>query len=368
MQKESTIHLVLRLRPSTYTVTNSVTNTTMNGETSITNEDDYNAFLVADGEYKLPDMVYILVGGSKLNTTSYSYNKETGKLTIPASLITGNITIEGDAEEITYKVIFDAQGGTFQNGDNTLTFEKWTYENFDNLEEPTKEGYKFLGYFTEKVGGTAIDYIMAESGIDQNRTFYAQWEEKQEQKDIELMGNTDNQKFTKGEDEDLTFILNSNRSYGKVIVNENEVSEENYTWHFLEGTYPTITLSEDYMKTLGIGTYNIKFLIDNGTKAETTFIIIENTNVDDTDNKDNEDDSITKNDKNNNEVEDNKNNQITNNEIVDDEIVNNINNNVVINQTNNPETGDNVLVFIGLLFISMVVIIITSKAKRNIYI
>ena len=138
VQKESTIYLVLRLRPSTYTVTNSVTNTTMNGETSITNEDDYNAFLVADGGYKLPDMVYILVGGSKLNTTSYSYNKETGKLTIPASLITGNITIEGDAEEITYKVIFDAQGGTFQNGDNTLTFEKWTYEDFDNLEQEIK--------------------------------------------------------------------------------------------------------------------------------------------------------------------------------------------------------------------------------------
>lgn len=454
VQKESTIHLLLRLK--SYSVTNSVTNTKINGETSITNENDYTATLTPNVGYKLPDMVYILVGGSELNTTSYSYNKETGELTIPGSMITGNITIVGDAVEITYKVIFDAVDGTFKNGENTLTFEKWTYENFDNLEEPVREGYKFLGYFTEKVGGTSLDYIMAESGIDQDRTFYAQWEENPYYfydiiegdnqtwtgtgdlkivvdaectklvdvyygikdgnfetpmkenteyivesgstiitvresflKDLEdgeyhlasvyddgeatayftvkkqiidpnknyFISNTDNQEFTLGKDTTLSFVIDSNRSYGIVLVDGKELSESkgDYTWNFVEGIYPYIELSEDYMKTLSVGTHTIKVIVDNGIEDETTFTIKEKENVDDTNNKDDEDDTIIENDKDNNIVEDN--------EIADNEIENN---DVISNPSNNPQTGDNILVFIGLLLMSVTIIIITSKAKRNI--
>ena len=457
VQKESTLHLVLRLR--SYSVTNSVTNTEINGETIITNQNDYIATLTPNVGYKLPDMVYILVGGSELNTTSYSYNKETGELTIPVSLITGNITIVGDAVEITYKVIFDAVDGFFKNGEKTLTFEKWTYENFDNLEEPVRDGYKFLGYFTEKVGGTSLDYIMAESGIDQDRTFYAQWEENPYYfydiiegdnqtwtgtgdlkivvdaectklvdvyygidgasfikpmnenteyivesgstiitvkesflKNLEngvyqlvsvyddgeatayftvkkqiidpnknyFISNTDNQEFTLGKDTTLSFVIDSNRSYGIVLVDGKELSESkgDYTWNFVEGIYPYIELSEEYMKTLSVGIHTIKVIVDNGIEDETTFTIKEKENVDDTNNKDDEDDTIIENDKDNNIVEDNKNNETTNNEIE--------NNDVISNPSNNPQTGDNILVFIGLLLMSVAIIIITSKAKRNI--
>jgi len=74
-----------------------------------------------------------------------------------------------------YKVIFDANGGNFTTGD-TLTIEKWEIGMESALETPTREGYKFLGYYTEKTGGTKLELILAESGIDSNRTFYAQWE------------------------------------------------------------------------------------------------------------------------------------------------------------------------------------------------
>ena len=48
----------------------------------------------------------------------------------------------------------------------------------------------------------------------------------------------------------LMFLLDNNRGNGKVYVDDKELSEENddYVWHFLEGTYPSIMLSEDYMK------------------------------------------------------------------------------------------------------------------------
>jgi len=334
VQKDSTIHLVLRLR--SYSVTNSVTNTKINGETSIANENDYTAILTANPGYKLPDMVYVLVGGSELSTTSYSYNKETGELTIPKTFITENITIVGDAVETTYKVIFDAVGGIFKSGENTLTFEKWTYEYFDNLEEPVLEGYKFLGYYTEKVGGTSLKHIMAESGIDQDMTFYAQWEEiKEEPNKNYFIGNTDNQEFTLGEDTTLIFIIDSNRGYGKVLVDGKELNEAkgDYTWNFLEGTYPTIKLTEEYMKTLDVGTHTIKIIVDNGIEDETIFTIIQKQNNDKDDEKE----------------------EASNTEI----------NNEVSNPNNNPPTGDNILIFIGLLSISVIGIIITTKFKRN---
>lgn len=76
----------------------------------------------------------------------------------------------------TYKVIFDANEGTFKDG-KTITIEEWENGLENTLETPTRHGYKFLGYYTEKTGGTRLELILAESGIDSDMTFYAQWEE-----------------------------------------------------------------------------------------------------------------------------------------------------------------------------------------------
>jgi len=329
VQKDSTLHLVLRLKEN-YTVTNNVTNVTSNGEISVTNESDYTAILTPNIGYKLPDMVYILVGGNELNTTSYSYNSKTGKLIIPKSFITGNITIVGEGIKEKVKVVLDANQGTFLEEKNTLTFEDWQYNDVEQLKEiekPTRKGYKFLGFFTKKTDGTKIEFIIAESGISEDMIFYAQWEEVEEQEDIDFMSDTDNQKFTIGKDKDLIFILNTDRNYGKVLVNDEELSETkgDYTWEFAEGIYPTITLSEDYMKTLNVGTYTIKFVLTNGIKAETTFTIVENETIKE----------------DNNKIE-----------------------NKPINNTNNPPTGDNILLYVGILGISVIGILITTKLKN----
>ena len=75
-----------------------------------------------------------------------------------------------------YKVIFDSNGGKFDESEQYV-IEEWNNDYYDNLVKPTREGYTFKGYYTEKIGGTKFELILAESGIDSDMIFYAQWEE-----------------------------------------------------------------------------------------------------------------------------------------------------------------------------------------------
>lgn len=77
-----------------------------------------------------------------------------------------------------YSVTFDANGGTFKsNNKEILTIEEWKIGDEETLEKPIREGYEFVGYFTEKTGGTSLEKYIAEAGIDGNLTFYAHWKE-----------------------------------------------------------------------------------------------------------------------------------------------------------------------------------------------
>lgn len=96
----------------------------------------------------------------------------------------------------TFKVTLNANGGKFKNT-NILTIDKWEKELENSLEEPTRNGYVFKGYYTEKTGGTKLEMILAESGIDKDYTFYAQWEKNVDVPktgdnivDVILMGTT----------------------------------------------------------------------------------------------------------------------------------------------------------------------------------
>lgn len=75
-----------------------------------------------------------------------------------------------------YKVTFNANGGKFGN-ENVYTIDEWDNSMYNNLKEPTREGFTFKGYYTEETGGTKFEMILNESGIDSDMTFYAQWEE-----------------------------------------------------------------------------------------------------------------------------------------------------------------------------------------------
>jgi len=74
------------------------------------------------------------------------------------------------------KVTFDGNGGKFGTK-KTYTINDWTADLYDSLTTPTREGYKFKGYYTEKTGGTKFEMILNEAGIENNSIYYAQWEE-----------------------------------------------------------------------------------------------------------------------------------------------------------------------------------------------
>jgi len=259
----------------TYKVTNKVTNLTSSNESF---EDNYKATLRTDAGFILPQNILVKIGNTELSTDKYTYNSTTGEIIIPAKEIVGDITIEAITKE-QFKVNFDANGGKFSNNKDILILENWKnesdyFEKMDNVEEPTREGFKFLGYYTEKEEGNSFEHLMSEVGIDKEITFYAQWKEIEK---IDFAGNTDKQEFTIGTDKTLTFTLDTDKSYGKVLVDDVELSENNgdYSWTFLEGSFPYIKLSENYMKTLKVGTHTIKFVLDNGNEAEAIFTIVE---------------------------------------------------------------------------------------------
>jgi len=322
-------------------VTTTLTNAKSNGESEIYPAlGNYITNLIPDNGYKLPETVNVKIGTTILDNTDYKYNAKTGELIVFAKNITDDITIEVIAVEAIYKVVFDSNGGFFANETDTLTFEDSRTIDYNNLEKPTRSEYKFIGYFTEKIGGTSLESYIAEAGIDDDLTFYAQWEKLEPLKLFEM---SKNQEFIIGEDGTLIFYLDNDRGTGKVFVNNEELNKEkgDYTWEYVEGIYPTIILSEDYIKTLKVGKYNIEFILDNGRKVETTFTVTKEK----TDNKENTNNTINQGDSENSTTTSKQENSSIN--------------------SNNPKTGDNILIFVTIFLISTLGIIIIANYRKK---
>lgn len=282
IQKESTIHLILRLRSNNvkYNTTNLevTTNNVVEGgdlednSYMVSASKDFSAVLKAMNGYKLPELINVKIGEEEIDTSKYSYNSETGEIVISKENITGEIYIEATALKISYKLILDANNGVYSNGKTQLEFDDSENCDVDALEEPVRDGYKFLGYFTED-GETSIDYIMAESGLDQDMIFYAQWE-KEKPKKIEFMSGSNDQKYIKGTDKNLSFYLNTNIFCNKILINNIELNRDNGDYGTgIAESFLYINLSEELMNSLKIGTHTIKVVFDENTFAETTFII-----------------------------------------------------------------------------------------------
>ena len=76
------------------------------------------------------------------------------------------------------KVTFDANSGTFNSANkNTIEIEDIINFNYNEFEKPTRDGYSFVGFYTEKNGGKSFDEVMnSEAGIEEDTIFYARWE------------------------------------------------------------------------------------------------------------------------------------------------------------------------------------------------
>ena len=220
IQKESTFHLVLKLR-SDFKVEYILTNlkgTTDNAE--VISGEDFKAKLETIEGYKLPDLISVKVGDITLSNYEYIYNSETGDIEIKKEIITDDITIEASALKLSYKVVFDANGGVFKDTKDTFIIEEWKIGDEENLEKPTKDGYEFVGYFTKKVGGISLESYIAKAGIDDDLTFYAQWKEeaKEEIKEDKKENNIENES-TNTNNSTNSVITNNSINTNKVTIN-----------------------------------------------------------------------------------------------------------------------------------------------------
>ena len=80
-----------------------------------------------------------------------------------------------------YNVTFDANGGIYEDKKESFVIEEWKIGDEENLKKPSRNGFEFVGYFTNKEGGTSLEKYIAEAGIDGDLTFYAQWKEVKEE-------------------------------------------------------------------------------------------------------------------------------------------------------------------------------------------
>lgn len=128
------------------------------------------------------DVDAYVTGENTIVTLDTSYLKTLNKgehiLTVEyvdGVILTTKFTFGDEDALINYKLTFDANGGTFKNGKSLINFDSWNFIMLDVLEVPTKDGYKFKGWYTEKEGGIPL---VAEPVMTNINTLYAQWEEK----------------------------------------------------------------------------------------------------------------------------------------------------------------------------------------------
>ena len=275
------------------------TNVSNNNDYYLTysNENYTTKLNATEGNKLIQNNISIKAGEDILDSGNYSYNKDTGILTIPENNITGNVEITAIAKK-PYKVTINSVEGVTITPNGSLE-DVLEGSNID-IKIKANEGYILTSVKVNGVEQTLplVNDILNIKDIKEDINVVLEVEKEKTQNNenntgegitlrkIEFIGNSENQKFIKETDKTLIFILDNNRGNGKVYVNGVELSEKDgdYTWQYVEGIYPTIILSEEYMKTLKPGKYTIKFEIENVGGAETTFTVIKEINEDITNN------------------------------------------------------------------------------------
>ena len=84
--------------------------------------------------------------------------------------ITSTQTLYAHWTANTYKVTFDANGGTTSTASKTVTYNS----TYGTLPTPTRTGYTFAGWYTAKTGGSKVEST-TKVAITSAQTLYARW-------------------------------------------------------------------------------------------------------------------------------------------------------------------------------------------------
>lgn len=134
----------------TMNVSSTLDKLTFKGNSTAVYGTDYTAMLTAATGYDLPSAITVKIGGTAAASAAYTYNKSTGAITIKATYIKGDITIEANGVAKQTQVTLDRNGGTGGSASVTATYD----QELPLIDIPSLKGYTFLGYYTAANGGT----------------------------------------------------------------------------------------------------------------------------------------------------------------------------------------------------------------------
>ncbi len=158
----------------TYDVTKDERNCKITVASSVSGFTELTATVKPDVGYSRADSVRVDVDGKRLDNSKYTYNKSTGKITIPKDYVKGAICISAWGVANTYTVTFDPNGGTVDTKTKTVTYGI----SYGELPTPTRSGYKFWGWSYSPTGKTDGENALKETDRVRtagNHTLYAQW-------------------------------------------------------------------------------------------------------------------------------------------------------------------------------------------------
>jgi len=120
----------------------------------------------------------VTLNGEEMSDTIVLEQDKEGSYVIVATDKAGNdntVTVKIEKLEETYKVVFDANGGSFKNNVTTIEILDIINFDYDSFEKPTRNGYKFIDFDTQD-GKSFYEVMNSEAGIEEDTTFYAKWQ------------------------------------------------------------------------------------------------------------------------------------------------------------------------------------------------
>lgn len=136
------------------------------------------------GETKLSDTWPSKTGHTFLGWAEEPEPDENAKLYAPGELFPtdGDVTLYAIWTPATFNIVFDANGGVYADGNDTITLQKTYLQNFTVTPEiPTRAGYSFSGSWALNPDGSGIAYKQGETYKDiggaglETKRLYAVW-------------------------------------------------------------------------------------------------------------------------------------------------------------------------------------------------
>lgn len=150
----------------TYNTTQTITIADKNLEKVTLNGEDATDTIVIEEEGNYVIIATDKAGNSNTVTVKIEKLEETDK---PEP--------ENPDEDIkTYKIIFDANGGTFKDDVKSIDIKDIIKFDYETFEKPTRESYTFIEFYTAD-NKSYYDVMNSEAGIEKDTVFYARWEE-----------------------------------------------------------------------------------------------------------------------------------------------------------------------------------------------